>query len=251
MAVRRPPASDPTSTIVPFPNGVPVTVPWSSTVPCVAGGTEWVLPVIFTGCARRLPGPARRGGQLVGVLQVVLEHRRLALRGEHERARQPARPVAPALRQREPLAERAELPDRQLRVLDLRVALHHVRVAAGRDQLEHGAALVPAPCVGAADRPVRVRWPGRDRPRCGSGSSPPSRIFSPWNARTRPVEAVAESIRKWRGPLSMTSVSPSSFASLAASNARHFAAGHVFSPIVFQTVTPALGGRPFSSMISQ
>ncbi len=73
----------------------------------------------------------------------------------------------------------------------------------------------------------------------------------PWKERTRPGEAVTESIRKWRGPFSTTSVSPSSCARSAASNAFHQAAGHLFSPIVFHTVARAFGGAPLSSMISQ
>ena len=77
------------------------------------------------------------------------------------------------------------------------------------------------------------------------------RIRRPWKARTRPVAAVAESMRKWRGPLRTTNVSPSSLASAAASKAPHWAAGHLFRPIVFQTVTVAVGGAPLSSMISQ
>ena len=67
----------------------------------------------------------------------------------------------------------------------------------------------------------------------------------PWNERTRPGEAVTESIRKWRGPLSTTSVAPSSRARSAASNAFHQAAGHLFRPIVFQTTAVASGGAPF------
>jgi hypothetical protein len=77
------------------------------------------------------------------------------------------------------------------------------------------------------------------------------RMRRPWNERTLPGWAVTESIRKWRGPFSKTSVSPRSLASSAASNDFHFAAGHLFSPIVFHTTAVAFGGAPLSSMISQ
>ena len=55
VAVRRPPPKVPTRTIEPLPNGVPLSVPWSSTVPGVAGATLWVLPLTFTVCRARLP----------------------------------------------------------------------------------------------------------------------------------------------------------------------------------------------------
>ena len=73
----------------------------------------------------------------------------------------------------------------------------------------------------------------------------------PWNERVRPGWAVTESIRKWRGPLRITALAPSSVARLPASKAFHCAAGQRFSPIVFQTVALAFGGVPFSAMISQ
>ena len=77
-------------------------------------------------------------------------------------------------------------------------------------------------------------------------------IFSPWKLRCGPaLPTVTESIRKWRGPLRTTSVSPSSLASGPASNAFHHDAGHLFRPIVFQTVTVPVGGSPLSSRISQ
>jgi hypothetical protein len=74
---------------------------------------------------------------------------------------------------------------------------------------------------------------------------------SPWNDRTWPTLAVTESIRKCRGPLRTTTVSPSSLARSPASKAFHHAAGQRLSPSVFQTVALASGGAPFSSMISQ
>ncbi len=58
-------------------------------------------------------------------------------------------------------------------------------------------------------------------------------------------------MRKCRGPLSTTTVAPSSRASAPASRAFHHAGGQRFSPIVFQTVAVASGGAPRSSMISQ
>ena len=82
---------------------------------------------------------ARRRGELVGVLELVLEDRGAAVGREHEVGAQPAHAVAPARRRVEPAPERGQLRQRQVGVPDLRVALHHVDVAAGGDQLEHAS----------------------------------------------------------------------------------------------------------------
>ena len=111
---------------------------------------------------RDRPPDARDGaGELVGVLQLVLGDRRAAGRAEHERARQPAGAVPPALGQLQAPAERGQLGQRQVRVDDLGVRLHDVDVAAGGDELEDRAAGLPAPQVPARDRPVRVRRAGQ------------------------------------------------------------------------------------------
>jgi hypothetical protein len=77
------------------------------------------------------------------------------------------------------------------------------------------------------------------------------RIRTPCHERTRPGVAVTESIRKWRGPFSTTTVAPRSRASSPASSPFHQAAGQRFSPIVFHTVAVASGSAPLSSITSQ
>ena len=58
---------------------------------------------------------------------------------------------------------------------------------------------------------------------------------------TGPIAALAESMRKWRGPLRTTRVSPSSRARAPALKAFHQAAGQRLWPIVFQTVAVGEG----------
>jgi hypothetical protein len=77
------------------------------------------------------------------------------------------------------------------------------------------------------------------------------RISIPPNTCRRRIVAVAESIRKWRGPFLITSASPRSAASAPASSASHCAAGQRLRPIVFQTVTSTSGRLPLTSRISQ
>ena len=77
------------------------------------------------------------------------------------------------------------------------------------------------------------------------------RSCSPCQLRVRPGVAVTESMRKCRGPLRRTASAFRSLASSAESKAFHHFAGHLFSPIVFQTVTVAFGSWPRSSRISQ
>ena len=130
-------------------------------------------------------------------------------------ALEPARPVPPALRQRQARAEAAQLRHRQLRVADLRVALHHVGRAVRRQQLVDAPARIPGPGVVALDRALGVGRLDELGAGSGSGSSPPCASSARRTCGCCPVSAVAESMRKWRGPFLTTSVSPRSAASAA------------------------------------
>ncbi len=246
-----PSASEPISRTDPFPS-VPVTLPRSSSVPGVVAGTFLVRAVDADLVAPARSGRTRGAGELVGVLQLVLDDRGLALlRRDVQRALQPARRGS-ASRAAGRCGGRASAAPR---------ASGRGRGSASssasrrRRRRERPARTRSGRRASARRSCARRRGPcrasGRSPRRCGSGSS-------------RPCAAAG----RGRSGSSRARPSPSPSGSAAARSARQpwprarararrrrspstRRAGQSFSPIVFQTVALAVGGAPLSSMISQ
>ena len=134
-------------------------------------------------------GPRSRRQALIGVEQLVLDDRRLSPRPQRQVLAQPAAAIAPAERQLEPVAERAQLTDRELGVADLGVALHHIARPVGGEELVDAAARRPGPGVAAFDRALDVGRLRRGRRRSQIGIVATRRSRSPAKERTSPGPA--------------------------------------------------------------